>query len=69
MPSLIFLPVCVLLFLAVLIFAEFIRNYESPGKALMHNEVLIPFGSLDLQTSLPGVTADVAELPSNLENL
>lgn len=34
----------------------------------MHDEVLVSFGSLDLQASLPGITANVAELSRNLKD-
>jgi hypothetical protein len=35
----------------------------------VHNQILITLSSLILETSLPDVAADVAELPGHLENL
>lgn len=69
MTSLVFLPIGLFLLLTALLLPELIRDDESSGDALMHDEVLIPLGSLNLQRSLPRVTANITELPRDLQNL
>ena len=68
MPSLILLPICLLIILT-LIFSELIRDNQISLDALMHDQVLVSFSSLKLQGSFPNVAADVAELTGLLQDL
>ncbi len=66
MSSLILLPIDLLILLSVFVLSKFIRDNKTSRNALMHNKELISFCPLDLQTSLPRITANVTELSGDL---
>ena len=70
MPSLIFLPIHLFLFLTrILILPELIRDYQLPLVAFVHNQVLISLSPLILQASPPYNPADVTQLSRHLQDL
>jgi len=67
MPTLIFFAV---LFLIIMfLFFEFVRDNQISFDAFMHDKVLVSFGTLELEWTFPGVTANIGELPGHLQDL
>lgn len=67
--SLVLLPIGFFLLLAALLLSELIGNDQTPGATLMHDKILVPLSPLYLQRPLPRVTANITELPGDLQDL
>jgi len=67
MPTLILFAIFFLII--VLLFFEFVRNDITFFDAFVHDEVLVSFGTLELERTFPGVATNVGELSGHLQDL